>query len=116
MATGLKQKGNYNTGMNLITQPRDINPMLQHQMIKYVNQLQHNKKILEGKQAKISLVALRNQWHNKQVKNNYQQENDRIRGILNASVLPGVTKEHIKEMIKTLENKFKVTDKFDTMF
>ena len=44
MATGLKQKGNYNTGMNLITQPRDINPMLQHRMIKYVNQLQHNKK------------------------------------------------------------------------
>ena len=37
MATGLKQKGNYNTGMNFITQPRDINPMLQHQMIKYVN-------------------------------------------------------------------------------
>ena len=45
MATGLKQKGNYNTGMNFITQPRDINPMLQHQMIKYVNQLQHNKNI-----------------------------------------------------------------------
>ena len=35
MATGLKRKGNYNTGMNLLTLPRDINPVLQHQMNKY---------------------------------------------------------------------------------
>ena len=62
MTTGLKQKGNYNTGMNLLTLPRDINPVLQHQMNNYIHQLQHSKRILQGKQAKVSLVALRNNW------------------------------------------------------
>ena len=38
MTTGLKQRGNYNAGMNQLAAPRDINPLLQNQMDKYVNQ------------------------------------------------------------------------------
>ena len=69
MTTGLKARGTYNTSFKTLTEPRDINPVLQNQMTKYVNQLQHHKKILEGKQANMSLVSLRNKWHQKQVQN-----------------------------------------------
>ena len=103
MTTGLKQRGNYNTGMNQLTAPRDINPVLQNQMDKYVNQLQHNMKLYQGKQARVALVSLRNQWHKKQVQNSYQNEYDRIRGILNDSVLPGTSKIHIEKRVKDLE-------------
>jgi len=116
MTTGLKQRGNYNTGMNQLTAPRDINPVLQNQMDKYVNQLQHNMKLYQGKQARVALVSLRNQWHKKQVQNSYQNEYDRIRGILNDSVLPGTSKSHNEKRIKVIkEMGVGVTDKYDTM-
>ena len=103
MSYGLKQKGNYATGIKALQQPQNIDNVLQNQMDKYTNQLQHNKKLFDGKRAKASLISLRNKWHNQQVRTNYQNEYDRIRGILNASVLPGTSTEHIKKRVKDLK-------------
>ena len=80
-----------------------------------LNYYKQQRNIIKAHQTKAALISLRKDWLDKQKKNNYQNEYDRIRGALNDSVLPGVTTEHIKERIKTLENKFKVTDKFDRM-
>ena len=114
MSNGLKQKGNYNTGLKAIQQPQHIDNVLQNQMNKYINQLQHNKKLFDGKRAKASLVSLRNKWHNQQVKSNYQNEYDRIRGVLNDSTMPGVTRTSLEKRVDTLQ-KMGVTDKYDTM-
>ena len=114
MSYDLKQKGNYNSGIKAIHQPPNVDNVLQNQMDKYINQLQHNKKLFDGKRSKASLVSLRNKWHNQQVRTNYQNEYDRIRGILTNSVLPGVTKDSLDARVKKLQE-FGVTDKYDTM-
>ena len=114
MSYGLKQKGNYTTGIKAMHQPPNIDNVLQNQMDKYMNQLQHNKRLFDGKRAKASLISLRNKWQNQQVRTNYQNEYDRIRGILTNSVLPGVTKDSLNARVEVLQ-KFGVTDKYDNM-
>ena len=114
MSYGLKQKGNYTTGLKAIQQPPNIDNVLQTQMDKYINQLQHSRKRFDGKRAKTSLISLRNKWQNQQVRTNYQNEYDRIRGILTSSVLPGVTKDNLDKRVETLQ-KMGVTDKYDNM-
>ena len=89
---------------------------LQTAIANRLNYYKQQRNIIKAHQTKASLISLRKEWLDTQQKNNYQNEYDRIRGILNKSVLPGVTTEHFKKRAETLENKFKVTDKFDTMF
>ena len=114
MSYGLKQKGNYSTGIKAMHQQPNIDNVLQNQMDKYINQLQHNKRLFDGKRAKSSLISLRNKWQNQQVRTNYQNEYDRIRGILTNSVLPGVTKDSLNARVNKLKE-MGVTDKYDTM-
>ena len=114
MSYGLKQKGNYATGIKALQQPPNTDNVLQNQMDKYINQLQHNKKLFDGKRAKASLISLRNKWQNQQVRTNYQNEYDRIRGILTNSALPGVTKDSLNQRVKKLEE-MGITNKYDTM-
>ena len=81
------------------------------------NQLNYYKRqrnIIKAHQTKASLISLRKDWLDKQSKTNYQNEYDRIRGILMNSVLPGVTKDSLDERVKTLQ-KMGVTNKYDTM-
>ena len=81
------------------------------------NQLNYYKRqrnIIKAHQTKASLISLRKDWLDKQSKTNYQNEYDRIRGILMNSVLPGVTKDSLDERVKTLQ-KMGVTDKYDNM-
>ena len=114
MSYGLKQKGNYTTGIKTMHQQPNIDNVLQNQMDKYINQLQHNKRLFDGKRAKSSLISLRNKWQNQQVRTNYQNEYDRIRGILTNSVLPGVTKDSLNARVNKLKE-MGVTDKYDNM-
>ena len=114
MSYGLKQKGNYTIGIKAMQQQPNIDNVLQNQMNKYINQLQHNKRLFDGKRAKSSLISLRNKWQNQQVRTNYQNEYDRIRGVLTNSNLPGVTKDSLDARVKKLQG-FGVTDKYDTM-
>ena len=81
------------------------------------NQLNYYKRqrnIIKAHHTKASLISLRKDWLDRQTKTNYQNEYDRIRGILMNSVLPGVTKDSLDERVKTLQ-KMGVTNKYDTM-
>ena len=52
----------------------------------------------------MSLIALRNNWKRQQNKLNYQNEYDRIRGLLEESVLKGKSVPHLENRVKTLQN------------
>ena len=81
------------------------------------NQLNYYKRqrnIIKAHHTKASLISLRKDWLDRQTKTNYQNEYDRIRGILTNSVLPGVTKDSLDTRVKTLKA-MGVTDKYDTM-
>ena len=79
-----------------------------------LNYYKQQRNIIKAHQTKAALISLRKDWLDRQTKTNYQQEYDRIRGILNDSVLPGTSTEHIKKRVETLE-KMNVTNKYDTM-
>ena len=46
---------------------------------------------------------MRKQWLDKQKRDNYQSEYDRIKSLLQDSVLKGTSKKHIEDRVKTLE-------------
>ena len=69
-----------------------------------LNNMKRQHDILKARQTKSSLIALRKQWLDKQKRDNYQNEYDRIRGLLEDSMLKGTSKKHIEDRVKTLEN------------
>jgi septation ring formation regulator EzrA len=81
------------------------------------NQLNYYKRqrnIIKAHHTKASLISLRKDWLDRQKASSYQNEYDRIRGILQNSSLPGVTKESLNKRVKELKQ-MDVTDKYDTM-
>ncbi len=87
---------------------------LQTSIAHRLNYWKQQRNIIKAHQARATLVSLRKDWLEKQKKTNYQNEYDRIRAILNDSVLPGTSKEHIRERVKKLEN-MGVSNRFDNM-
>ena len=69
-----------------------------------LNNMKRQHDILKARQTKSSLIALRKQWLDKQKRDNYQSEYDRIKSLLQDSVLKGTSKKHIEDRVKTLEN------------
>jgi hypothetical protein len=65
--------------------------------------MKHQRNILNVRETKVSLIALRKQWLDKQRRDNYQSEYDRIRGLLEESVSKGTSVPYIKNRINTLE-------------
>ena len=85
----------------------------------FLNNMKHQRDILKARETKASLIALRNKWRRQQDKNNYQSEYDRIRGLLQDSVLKGASTNHIQNRIKTLEKMdvgMKPTMMFDNLY
>ena len=81
------------------------------------NQLNYYKRqrnIIKAHHTKASLISLRKDWLDRQTKNNYQNEYDRIRGVLTNSMLPGVTKDSLDKRVAKLKE-MGLTDKYDTM-
>ena len=77
---------------------------LDTQMVKSLRTLEHNKKMLEARLARESLISLRNQFRIQQDKYNYQSEYDRIRGLLGSSVaLRGQTKKSLEDRQENLK-------------
>ena len=70
----------------------------------FLNNMKHQRDILKARETNASLIALRNKWRRQQDKMNYQSEYDRIRGLLESSVLKGTSNSHIKNRQKHLEN------------
>ena len=81
------------------------------------NQLNYYKRqrnIIKAHHTKASLISLRKDWLDRQTKTNYQNEYDRIRGVLTNSMLPGVTKDSLDKRVAKLKE-MGLTDKYDTM-
>ena len=81
------------------------------------NQLNYYKRqrnIIKAHHTKASLISLRKDWLDRQSKTNYQNEYDRIRGVLTNSMLPGVTKDSLDKRVLKLKE-IGVTDKYDNM-
>ena len=81
------------------------------------NQLNYYKRqrnIIKAHHTKASLISLRKDWLDRQTKTNYQNEYDRIRGVLTNSMLPGVTKDSLDKRVLKLKE-IGVTDKYDNM-
>ena len=97
---GLTKKSNYEKVEKAFSEPRVIDNTLQNQINKYMITLGHNKKLLEGKQSRVALVELKNKWRRQQDKLNYQSEYDRIRGLLESSVLKGTSTKHLEDRQK----------------
>ena len=120
MSKGLAQRGTYDTSRNVFSESRVIDNKLQDFMNKSILQLGHNRQILKGKQARVGLVSLRNNWKRQQDKLNYQSEYDRIRGLLEESVLKGKSVPHLENRIKQLQNMdivgMRPSDKFDNLY
>ena len=70
----------------------------------FLNNMKRQRDILKARQTKASLISLRKQWSDKQKRDNYQSEYDRIKSLLQDSVLKGTSKKHIEDRVKTLEN------------
>jgi septation ring formation regulator EzrA len=80
-----------------------------------LNFYKRQRNIIKAHQTKASLITLRKDWLDRQKASNYQNEYDRIRGILQNSSLPGVTKDSLNKRVKELK-KLDVTKDFDRMF
>ena len=61
------------------------------------------QKEIDARKTKASLIMLRKQWIEKQNITNYQNEYDRIRGILNTSVTGALTNDILNERKVKLE-------------
>ena len=119
MSKGLTQRSNYDTSRKVFSESRAIDNKLQDYMNKSILQLEHNRQILKGKQARVGLVSLRNNWKRQQDKLNYQSEYDRIRGLLQESVLKGTSVPHLENRVETLQNMnvgVRPSDKFDNLY
>ena len=82
--------------------------------------MKHQRNILKARETQISLISLRNNWKRQQDKLNYQSEYDRIRGLLEGSVLKGTTVPHLEKRQKDLENMdivgMRPTKTFDNLY
>ena len=70
------------------------------------NKLEYYKRLqkeIDARKTKSSSIMLRRMWLEKQKINNYQNEYDRIRGILSNSVTKELTNEKLHERKKELE-------------
>ena len=70
----------------------------------FLNNMKRQRDILKARQTKASLIVLRKKLLDDQKRNNYQSEYDRIKSLLQDSVLKGTSKKHIEDRVKTLEN------------
>jgi len=67
----------------------DMQAIIKHKL-SYFKQVQAD---IDSRKTKASLIMLRKQWLDKQKVNNYVNEYDRIRGILNTSVTGELTND-----------------------
>ena len=68
----------------------------------FLHNMKRQRDILKARERKASLISLRKQWLDKQKRDNYQSEYDRIRGLLESSVLKGTSTKHLEDRQKKL--------------
>ena len=77
----------------------DMQAIIKHKL-SYFKQVQAD---IDSRKTKASLIMLRKQWLDKQKVNNYVNEYDRIRGILNTSVTGELTNDILNKRKLKLE-------------
>ena len=77
----------------------DMQAIIKHKL-SYFKQVQAD---IDSRKTKASLIMLRKQWLDKQKVNNYVNEYDRIRGILNTSVTGELTNDKLNKRKVELE-------------
>ena len=77
---------------------------LQENIKRHLNYFENVQKVLDAHATKPAKITLRNQWLEKQKVNNYQNEYDRIRGIIENNRVKGInTIEGLNNRKKQLE-------------
>ena len=85
----------------------------------FLHNMKRQRDILKTRETKASLISLRKQWLDKQKRDNYQSEYDRIRGLLESSVLKGTSTKHLEDRQKKLlefDVGVRPSDKFDNLY
>ena len=77
----------------------DMQAVIKHKLA-YYKRVQDD---IDARKTKASLIMLRKQWLEKQKINNYQNEYDRIRGILSNSVTGELTNDKLNKRKVDLE-------------
>ena len=77
----------------------DMQAIIKHKL-SYFKQVQAD---IDSRKTKASLIMLRKQWLDKQKVNNFQNEYDRIRGILNTSLTGELTNDKLNKRKVELE-------------
>ena len=65
--------------------------------------MKRERDILKARETRGSLITLRKHILDKQKRDNHQNEYDRIRGLLENSMLPGVSKKHLEDRVEKLK-------------
>ena len=66
----------------------------------FFNNMKRERDILKARETRGSLITLRKHILDKQKRDNHQNEYDRIRGLLENSMLPGVSKKHLEDRVE----------------
>ena len=77
----------------------DMQAIIKHKLAYF----KHVQADIDSRKTKASLIMLRKQWLDKQKVNNYQNEYDRIRGILNTSLTGELTNDKLNKRKVELE-------------
>ena len=99
----LRKRGNYNDSMKLLKQPKVYNDKLEMAIKNRLNYFETLQKKLDAHQTKASSIEIRKKWLERQKVNNYQNEYDRIRGMIAQNDRKGVSVEHLKNRKNKLE-------------
>ena len=99
----LRKRGNYNDSMKLLKQPKVYNDKLEMAIKNRLSYFETLQKKLDAHQTKASSIEIRKKWLERQKLNNYTNEYDRIRGMIDQNERKGVSVEHLKNRKNKLE-------------
>jgi hypothetical protein len=99
---GLRQKKLYSEVVGLMTRPSDYQSFIDSYRNR-PNYYRTAKYKLEIQDTKRKSIAFRNNILKNREKANYQNEYDRLRGIIAHTVVPMETKERIEQRLKDIE-------------
>ena len=78
---------------------------LQENIKRHFNYFENVQKVLDAHATKAASITLRKQWLERQKVNNYQNEYDRIRGIIESNRVKGInTNEGLKKREEVLKS------------
>ena len=84
--------------------PSPIKSQLNHYQQKQLSQVKYLNEMAEAYRNRTKSVALRKEILEKQKRRNYQSEYDRLRGHVENSATPALTRDHLKTRTERLKS------------